>query len=142
MNITLIKKALKTEENAALCLRKQIGAIIVKNGKIIGKGHNGNSANIPPCSVIGCAKNYFKYRDGQRNELCTGICAEQRAMIDALKKGNDLKGSELYSTYSPCISCSRYAVEFGIKKIYYQKEYNDTFAKQILKLGKIEKEKI
>ncbi|MFA5746043.1 MAG: deaminase [archaeon] len=142
MNLNSIKRVLENEEKAALCLRKQIGAVIVKNGKIIGRGHNGNSTNISPCSVIGCAKNYFLFRSGLRNELCTGICAEQRAMIDALKKGCDLKDAELYSTYSPCVSCSRYMIEFGIKKVYYKQEYNDAFAKQVQKLGKIEKEKI
>lgn len=142
MSINTIKNALKKEEKASLCLRKQIGAVIVKNGKIIGTGHNGNSVNIPPCSVIGCAKDYFKFRSGLRNELCTGICAEQRAMIDAIKKGNDLKGTELYSTYSPCVSCSRYMIEFGIKTVFYKQEYNDAFARQVQKLGKIERKKI
>lgn len=142
MSLNTIKTAIIEEEKKSLCLRKQIGAVVVKNGKIIGTGHNGNSVNIPPCSVIGCAKDYFKFRPGLRNELCTGICAEQRAMIDALKKGHDLKDTELYSTYSPCVSCSRYMIEFGIKKVYYKKEYNDAFARQVQKLGKIEREKI
>ncbi len=136
------KKAIKQEEKASLCLRKKIGAVIVKNGLIIGRGHNGNSKDIPPCSVIGCAKNYFKFRSGLRNELCTGICAEQRAMIDAIKKGHSLKGAELYTTYSPCVFCSRYMIEFGIKKVNYKEEYNDAFAKQIQKLGKIEMNQI
>jgi len=142
MSLNTIKNALITEEKKSLCLRKQIGAVVVKNDKIIGVGHNGNSKNIPPCSVIGCAKEYFKFRPGLRNELCTGICAEQRAIIDAIKNGHNLKGAELYSTYSPCVSCSRYMIEFGIKKVYYKKEYSDAFARQIQKLGKIEREKI
>ncbi|MDD3244710.1 MAG: deaminase [Candidatus ainarchaeum sp.] len=137
-----IIEILKKESKKSLCLRKQIGAVIVKNKKVIGKGSNGNSKNIPPCSIIGCAKNYFKYRPGQKNELCTGICAEQRAIIDALKKGHNLKNASIYCTHSPCYACVRYFVELDIKKIYYIEEYDDVFAKQIIKLGKIQKEKI
>lgn len=142
MDIKTIKNLLEKEEKQSICLRKHIGAVVIKNGRVIGKGHNGNSSNIPPCSVIGCAKDYFKFRAGLRNELCTGICAEQRAMIDALKKGYELKGAELYTTYSPCVSCSRYMIEFGINKVYYKIDYKDAFSRQIQKLGKIEREKI
>lgn len=137
-----IKIILEKESKKSLCLKKQIAAVVVKNKMVIGKGHNGNSKNIPPCSVLGCAKNYFKYRPGQKNELCTGICAEQRAMIDALKKGHNLKNAIVYCTHSPCYACCRYFVEFGIKKVYYIYEYDDVFAKQIRKLGKIERIKI
>lgn len=142
MDLKTIKKAIEKEEKASLCLRKQVGSVIVKNGKVIGRGHNGNSSNIPPCSVIGCAKDYFKFRPGQRNELCTGICAEQRAILNALKKGIDLKGATLYCSYSPCTICSRFLVELGFKEVYYLKEYGDPLSKQILKLGKIKREKI
>ncbi|HPV66435.1 MAG TPA: deaminase [archaeon] len=142
MSLNTIKNTLIREEKKSLCLRKKIGAVVVKNGRIIGSGYNGNSPSIPPCSVIGCAKDHFKFRPGQRNELCTGMCAEQRAMIDAIKKGYDLKGAELYSTYSPCVSCVRYMIEFGIKKVFYKIDYRDAFSRQIQKLGKIEREKI
>lgn len=139
---TEILNELKKQEKLSTCLRKQIGSVIVKNGKIVASGYNGNSPTILPCSVIGCAKEYFKMRPGQRNELCTGLCAEQRAILNALKKGVDLKDATLYCSYSPCTICSRFLVELGFKEVYYLKEYGDPLSKQILKLGKIKREKI
>lgn len=137
-----ILKEIKTQENQSLCLRKKIGCVITKDNKIIAKGYNGNSSNIPPCSVIGCAKEYFKLRPGQKNELCTGLCAEQRAILNALKNKINLTDAVLYCSYSPCTICSRLIVELKIKEVYYFKEYGDPLSKQILKLGNIKREKI
>jgi len=142
MRLEEIIKALKKQEKLSICLRKQIGCVIVKNGKIVATGYNGNSPTIPPCKEIGCAKEYFKLRPGQRNELCTGLCAEQRAILNALNEGVDLKNATLYCSYSPCTICSRFLVELGFKEVYYLKEYGDPLSKQILKLGKIKREKI
>lgn len=132
-----IKEELEKQEKASLCLRRKVGAIIIKNKKIIGSGYNGNSEKIPLCLEIGCTKNYFKLRPGEKNELCTGICAEQRAIINAYKKKHSLENAIIYSTYFPCTICSRLILEVGIKEIHYFKEYRDPLSKQILKLGKI-----
>ncbi len=137
MNRQKILTELKTQEKKSLCLRSNVGCIILKDNKIISKGYNGNSSKIQPCKEIGCAKNYFKVRAGQKNELCTGICAEQRAMVNAYKKKISLEDAILYSTYFPCVVCARLILETGIKEVHYLKEYGDPLSKQILKLGKI-----
>jgi dCMP deaminase len=132
-----IKEELKKQQENSLCLRRKVSAVIVKNKKIISSGYNGNSNKIPPCSKIGCAKNYFKIRDGKKNELCTGICAEQRAMFNAYKKKKSLINAIIYTSYFPCTVCSRLIVESGIKEVHYFKDYRDSLSKQILKLGNI-----
>ncbi len=136
-----ILKEVKTQELLSLCLRRQIGAVIVKDGKVVACGHNGNSKKLKPCKDIGCAKNYFKVRPGQRNELCTGVCAEQRAIITALKKGIDLNEAKLYCSYSPCTICSRLLVELGFSEVHYLRNYGDPLSKQILLLGGVKREK-
>jgi len=132
-----IYEEIKKQTKSSLCLRTKVGCVIVKNNKIISTGYNGNSNKLKPCKEIGCAKNYFKTRDGQKNELCTGICAEQRAMINAYKKKASLKDAVLYINYFPCTVCSRLILETNIKEVHYLKEYRDPLSKQILKLGKI-----
>jgi dCMP deaminase len=140
--INQIFKKIDFEKEKSRCLRSKVAAIIVKNNKIICKAHNGNSTKIPSCLDIGCAKNYFKPRPGQNNELCTGLCAEQRAILKALEKKVDLNNAILFCNYSPCTACSRIILEVGIKEIYYKKEYRDPLSKQILKMGKIKTNKI
>jgi len=137
-----IIKLIEKEKSESICLRSKVGAVVVKNGRIISSAHNGNCSYLLPCSIIGCAKKYFSPRAGQRNEMCTGLCAEQRAIIKALSNKCDLKGAEVYCNYSPCVGCSRIFAEVGIKTFYFQKEYKDALSRQILKMAGIEMVKI
>ncbi|MFH0905818.1 MAG: deaminase [archaeon] len=137
-----IFKLIEKEASKSRCLRSKIASVIVnKDNLIISKAVNGNSSKLPPCSKTGCAKDLYrpKVRKGQHNELCTGICAEQRAIINALIKKVNLNDATLYCNYSPCVSCLRMIIEVGgISKVIYKEEYNNnTLAKQIIKLGKI-----
>jgi dCMP deaminase len=135
-----VLKIIEEETKNTLCLRSKIGAVIVdeKTKKIISSGYNGNNKKLLPCSIIGCAREYFNPRAGERSEMCTGLCAEQRAIFIALNNGINLKNKTIYSNFTPCTVCSKIIVELELKRFYYLKDYKGPLSKQILKMGKVE----
>jgi dCMP deaminase len=113
------------------CLRRQVGAIIVKNKKILATGYNGAPSGLAHCLDIGCL----------RHELCRGLHAEQNAIIQAAYHGVSIRGASLYCTNLPCIICTKMIINAGIKRVMYEQGYADALSKQIWEESKVSVEK-
>ncbi len=125
------------------CLRRQIGAVLVKNKHIITTGYNGPPRGFKHCAERGgCLRDKKSIQSGKNQELCYALHAEQNAIIQAALHGVSTEGAELYCTAQPCSMCAKTMVNAGIIRIYYQGEYPDEFTKEILEEGKIELIKI
>lgn len=114
------------------CLRRHVGAILVKNRRILATGYNGAPAGIRHCEETGCIRRDSGVPSGQRHELCRGLHAEQNAIIQAAYHGVSISGSTLYCTNKPCIICSKMLINAGIKKIIYGEGYEDPLADEML----------
>ena len=122
----------------ANCIKGKVGAILVKDGKIIAEGVNSVPEGIKPCTDETCIRKKLKLKSGDNQELCFVVHAEQNALLDALKKRIEVEGSTLYVTKQPCIICVKMLINAGIKKIYYLKAYPDLYSKGLLKEAGIE----
>ena len=124
------------------CLRRQVGAVLVKDKHLLATGYNGVPSGIRHCSETGCLREQLKVPSGERHELCRGLHAEQNAIIQAAKQGVNIDGSILYCTNSPCIICAKMLINAGITTIYYLEGYPDALADEMLKEAGISCSKI
>jgi len=114
------------------CLRRQVGALIVKDNHILATGYNGVPSKITHCSETGCLREQLNVPSGERHELCRGLHAEQNAIIQAAHHGTSIKDSTLYTNTKPCSICTKMIVNAGIKRIVYEEYYKDKLADDIL----------
>lgn len=124
------------------CLRRQVGAIIVKDNHILSTGYNGVPTKISHCSEVGCLREKLKVPSGERHELCRGLHAEQNAIIQAALHGVSIKGATIYTNTKPCSICTKMIINAGIKRIVYQIDYVDKLADELLAETDIELIKI
>lgn len=123
----------------ATCLRRKVGAIIVKDKRILTTGYNGAPRGVKSCLEIGkCMRQELGVPSGQRHEICRALHAEQNAIIQAAYHGVQIEGSDIYSTTQPCVLCAKMLINAGIKKIYYYEEYPDELALELLKEAGVE----
>ncbi|MBD3296282.1 MAG: cytidine deaminase [Candidatus Omnitrophica bacterium] len=114
------------------CLRRQVGAVAVKEKQILATGYNGAPTGIEHCDRVGCLRQQMKVPSGERHELCRALHAEQNAFLQAAKHGVSLHGSTLYITVQPCSICAKMIINAGIKKVVVSGEYPDEFAGRFL----------
>lgn len=107
------------------CLRRQVGAVLVKDKNILATGYNGTPSGIAHCLDVGCLREQMGIPSGERHELCRGLHAEQNAIIQAAKHGTNIDGATLYCTTMPCIICAKMIINAGIRKIVYESGYAD-----------------
>ncbi|HID71857.1 MAG TPA: cytidine deaminase [Thermoplasmata archaeon] len=120
------------------CLRRSVGAVIVKEKRVLSTGYNGAPTGLKHCLEIGCLREKMGLAPGERHELCRGIHAEQNAVVQAARFGVAIKGSTLYTTTYPCVICAKILINAGIKKIVYLSDYRDELSQEILKESEIE----
>ena len=120
------------------CTRRQVGAIIVKDKRILSTGYNGAPSGIEHCLDVGCLREKMNVPSGERHELCRGIHAEQNAIIQAAYHGVSLKDASLYCTNLPCSICAKMIINSGIQIIYYESGYADTMSEEMLSEAGIE----
>ena len=118
------------------CLRNQVGALFVKNKRILSTGYNGAPSGLEHCDVVGCARE--DVASGTRHELCRAVHAEQNAIIQAAIHGISIEGSTLYCTHQPCILCAKMMINAQVKRVVYSQSYPDGTALQFLKQAGIE----
>ena len=112
---------------------RKIGAVIVKNKRVMTTGYNGAPAGIKTCRERGeCLRRKLNIPSGQRQELCYAVHAEQNAIIQAAKLGISIDGATLYCTHQPCVVCSKILINAGIKRIVYANPYPDKLAQEML----------
>lgn len=113
---------------------RQIGAVIVKNKRILTTGYNGAPSGIRSCAERGeCLRRKLSIPSGTRHELCYAIHAEQNAIIQAAKLGVSIEGATLYCTHQPCVICAKMIVNAGISRIVYVEGYPDDFSLEIIR---------
>jgi dCMP deaminase len=115
------------------CLRRAVGAIIVKDKRILSTGYNGAPSGVRHCQEVGCLREKLNVSSGERHELCRGIHAEQNAIIQAAYHGVSVKGASLYCTNQPCSICAKMIINAGIRAIYYASGYADELAREMLR---------
>jgi dCMP deaminase len=120
------------------CIRRRVGAVIVKDKRILSTGYNGAPSGLLHCLDIGCLRDKLKIPSGERQELCRGLHAEQNAIIQGAMYGVSLMGSVIYVTNQPCITCAKMLIQSGIIKIYYQGDYPDPLSLEMLDEAGIE----
>jgi len=123
------------------CLRRHVGAILVKDKRILATGYNGAPSGLRHCEEVGCLRESSSVPSGERHELCRGLHAEQNAIIQAAYHGFSIRGAILYCTNKPCVICSKMLINAGIRKILYENGYDDHLADQMLKEANIEIER-
>jgi len=127
----------KLVSSRSTCLRRQVGAVLVKDKHIIATGYNGAARGLAHCSECGCLRQEMNIPSGQRHEMCRGIHAEQNAIIQAALHGVSTAGSVLFCTDQPCVLCSKMLINAGISTIYFQGDYPDPLAKALLQEANI-----
>ncbi len=115
------------------CLRRQVGAVIVKDKRILATGYNGAPSGIAHCEEIGCLRGKMGVTSGERHELCRGVHAEQNAIIQAANFGVNIADAVVYTTHQPCFICTKMLINARIKKIIFKDAYPDRLAMQMLK---------
>ncbi len=115
------------------CLRRQVGALIVKDKRILASGYNGAPVGCNHCLEVGCIREQLKVPSGQRHEICRATHAEQNAIAQAAYSGTSVKDSVLYVTTQPCVLCAKLAINAGITKIIFKGDYPDDLALELLK---------
>lgn len=116
------------------CVRRKVGAIIVKDNRILSTGYNGAPSGLPNCcdDCKRCYRSANNIPSGQCLDLCFAVHAEQNSILNALKTGEDLRGATLYVNTYPCSTCAKLSIQVGIRRIYYIDEYENEFTKNML----------
>ncbi len=120
------------------CLRRKVGAVLVKDKRILATGYNGAPTGARHCEEMGCLRERLEVAPGERHELCRGLHAEQNVIIQAAYYGVITKGTTLYSTHLPCIICSKMLINAGVEKIYFLDGYPDPLADEMLAEANVE----
>jgi dCMP deaminase len=119
------------------CLRRQVGAVIVKDFRILATGYNGTPHGTKNCSEGGCERcllrHQKKLKSGEKEESCICIHAEQNAIIQAAYLGVSTKDATLYCTTNPCSSCAKMLINAGIKRVVCRMEHHDQEGINLLK---------
>jgi dCMP deaminase len=120
------------------CFRRQVGALIVKDKRILATGYNGAATNTPHCIDIGeCLREKLGVPSGQQHEICHAVHAEQNAIIQAAKFGISVDGAALYCTNRCCFICAKMVVNSGILKVFYNHAYPDPQTEKLFKEAQI-----
>ena len=114
------------------CLRRQVGALVVKDKRILTTGYNGAPMGLPHCSDTGCLRDQAGAASGTTHELCRGLHAEQNAILQGALHGVSIDGGVLYSTHQPCVLCTKMVINSGLWAIYYLEPYPDSLARKLL----------
>ena len=122
------------------CVRRSVGAVIVKDKRILSTGYNGVPSGITHCTEETCLRSKNNIPSGERHELCRGLHAEQNAIIQAALHGVSINGAHIYITHQPCSICTKMLINSGIVKFTYRSPYQDPLAAEILNETEIELE--
>lgn len=110
------------------CLRRQVGAVMVKDKQILSTGYNGSPSGLQHCEQVGCLRQSLGVPSGERHEICRAVHAEQNALVQAAKHGVAINGADLYVTHQPCVLCTKLLINAGVRRVVYVKPYPDSLA--------------
>ncbi|MDF9407625.1 cytidine/deoxycytidylate deaminase family protein [Pelotomaculum isophthalicicum JI] len=124
--------------NRSTCLRRHVGAVLVKDKRILASGYNGAPAGLKHCLEIGCLRERLGVPSGERHELCRGLHAEQNAVIQAAVHGIAIRDSVCYVTHQPCLLCAKIMINAGVGKVVFQGDYPDPLAQEVFEEAGVE----
>lgn len=113
------------------CLRRRVGAVLVKNRQILATGYNGVPRGIVHCEERGCLRDKLGIPSGERQELCRGLHAEQNAIIQAAYHGIAVAGAEMFVTLQPCVTCAKTLINAGIVAVHFRGVYPDELSMEL-----------
>ena len=117
---------------------RHVGAVIVKDKRVVATGYNGAPAGVKSCEEKGeCLRKKLNIASGTKHELCFAVHAEQNAIAQAAKFGINIQGATLYCTHQPCVICAKIIINAGISKVIYKEGYPDEFSLQLFDEAKI-----
>ncbi len=114
------------------CIRRQVGAVIVKDKRMLTTGYNGVPTGITHCTEQTCLRTKYNVPSGERHELCRGLHAEQNAIIQAALHGVSVKGAKIYVTHKPCSICTKMLINSGIDTFIFRSPYKDPLADEMV----------
>lgn len=114
------------------CLRRQVGAVLVRDKRLLATGYNGAPRGVAHCLDIGCLREQLGVPSGERHELCRAIHAEQNAIIQAAVHGVAIDGAILYCTHQPCVLCAKMLINCGVRDIYCLEGYPDALSAALI----------
>ena len=120
------------------CLRRNVGAVVVLDKRILATGYNGAPSGLPHCAETGCLRDQLNVPSGERTELCRGLHAEMNAMLQGARHGVCMEDATLYCTHVPCSLCSKMIINTGIVRVVAAVDYPDTFAREMLVAAGVE----
>ena len=127
MNITYLVGERST------CLRRRVGAVAVKDKRILATGYNGAPSGVAHCGEIGCLREQQRVPSGERHELCRGLHAEQNVIIQAAMHGISLTGATIFCTTQPCFICAKMLINCGIEEVFFVEGYPDPLTEGIMR---------
>jgi dCMP deaminase len=136
-NDTYFMKMAELVATRSTCLRRQVGAVVVKEKRVLTTGYNGAPKGLKHCEEVGCVREQNQVESGTRHELCRGVHAEQNAVIQAAYFGISIKDATMYTTNFPCVLCAKILVNAGIREVVYKDEYVDDLSKDILNESRV-----
>lgn len=119
------------------CLRRKVGAVLVKERQILATGYNGAPMGIKHCSEVTCIREKMKIPSGQRHEICRGLHAEQNVLLQAARHGISVRDSILYITNAPCSICTKMIINAGVNAVVFSESYPDIITRKMLKEAKV-----
>jgi len=122
----------KLASRRSSCLRRAVGAVLVKDRRVLTTGYNGVPSGVTHCDVTGCLREKLNVPSGERHELCRGLHAEQNAIIQAAFHGVSIREAVLYCTTLPCIICAKMLINAGVRRIVYLDGYADSLTEEML----------
>jgi dCMP deaminase len=123
----------KAAATRSTCLRRSVGAILVKSNRVLATGYNGAPKGLVHCDKTGCLREKLKVPSGERHEICRGLHAEQNAIIQAALYGVSIVGSTIYCTNKPCSICTKMIINSEIERIVYLEDYKDDLAEELIR---------
>ena len=125
-------KIARVVASRSTCIRRKVGAVLVRDKRILTTGYNGAPSGLAHCEDIGCLRDQRQVPSGERHELCRGLHAEMNALLQAAIHGVRIAGAALYCTSSPCALCAKMLINVGIQKVYIDDGYPDELALELL----------
>ena len=122
----------------ATCLRRKVGAVLVRDKRILTTGYNGPPAGLPHCDELGgCLRDKLGIPSGERHEISRAVHAEQNAIIQAAVHGISMEGATLYATNQPCSLCTKMLVNAGVREFVISGGYPDELAREIMEQAEV-----
>ena len=128
----------KVVATRSTCLRNNVGAVIVRDKRIISTGYNGAPRNLEHCLDIGCIRDQENIESGTMHEVCRAVHAEQNAIIQAALHAVSTKGATIYCTHQPCVLCAKMIINANIVRVVFTREYPDSRALEFFEEAGVE----